>query len=191
MRRYVYKNHHQCTCPTRREIREVVMNDMNERPQPMTEVRVATLPSMAAMRYDQMHYDLGDVSRMHRYIFETICFSTMIWVEEHVENGVSCGYYTVHNSYFQVPQGVDLPEGQLMNEGHSYHDGDTEPYRGLGGEAYYRYRMYQLEDRLRELERTRVILPREEIRDIHAGIAQVGNRPIKAVHFDEDIFIME
>jgi len=186
MKRYVYRNHQQCTCPTRREIREAVHNDMNERPQPMSQIVVPVIPSMPPASLEHMRYDVGDSFRMTRYIFETVCFTTAIWVEEHVENGVSCGHYTTHHSYFQVPEGVELPQTELLNEGHSFHDEHIEVYRGLDGEAYYRYRMFELERRLRELEDTRVILPREDIDDIHAGRAIIDNQPVRLEYFEDD-----
>ena len=74
----------------------------------------------------------------------------------------------------------------MFNDGHSFHDEHIEVYRGLDGEAYYRYRMFELERRLRELEDTRVILPREDIDDIHAGRAIIDNQPVRLEYFEDD-----
>jgi hypothetical protein len=136
--------------------------------------------------------DLEMTSTMttYQHIFETVMFVSMVWTEESFDNsGLSLGYYDIFKSYFYVPRGIDLPSAELQQRGHSLYDRDTVHMRGvMEGDAYYQMRISELENRLRDLEETRTILPREEIRDIHAGRAEVGNRPIPSEYFDADIF---
>jgi hypothetical protein len=159
MRRYIYRDNQMSTYPRRREIREAVTEDMNQRPEnPMTAVRMPVIPSITTRSMENMMY--GDPIEIHQMVFESICFTTAKWIEEHTDDDTmtSCGHYNMYNSYFQVPQGVDLPQVELMNNGNTHHDEDTEPYRGMDGEAYYRFRMIELQARIDAMEsRTRPV----------------------------------
>lgn len=196
MRRYVIRDHNMCTMPLRREIREPTRRNLNEPPEhSVTHVQMPVIPAQAASWSPSVdrRMDMGMHMEMHSMVFETIEFVTLVWVEEHTDfaRETSCGHYNTFTSYFQVPRGAELPSSELINDGHSYHDEYTEPYRGLDGEAYYRYRMMELQRQLNRLETTRVILPREEITDIHAGAAVINNRPIRAHHFKDELFEVE
>ena len=191
MRNYLYRDHNACTMAHRREIREPVTRDLNERPRhPMTAVEMAVMPNIQVdERYDMMYGGMDIHST--QMVFETVRFTTMIWVEEHVEGLASCGHYHMINSYFQVPQGMNLPDVQVHPDGMMYHDEHTEPYNGLSGEGYYRVRMLELERQLERLERTRAVLPAEEIQDIGIAIEQGRDKPVPFQHFDENIFKVE
>ena len=194
MRRYVVRMHESCTTGRRREIRGPERRELNQQPDHViTEFQLPVMPQMMATvrdDYANMRYDQTDMYT-YRQLFETVCFSTMTWVEEHVEGGTSCGHHHIFDSYFQVPQGVDLPMAERVPDGAMYHDVDTEPYRGLSGEGYYRVRMLELERQLDDLQRTRAVLPREEIQDIGHAIEQGRDKPVPFEHFDENIFKME
>lgn len=189
MRNYLYRDHSQCTMPRRREIREPERTDLNERPQAITEVQMSVIPNMQAdLRWDG---PISEMIHVNRMLFETVKFTTMVWIEEHTEGSTSCGHYNMYTSHFQVPQGMNLPDVQVHPDGAMYHDTDTEPYRGLSGEGYYRLRMLELERQLERLERTRAVLPREEIQDIGRSLEQGRDKPVPFEHFDENIFKME
>lgn len=178
MRRYVYRDHRLCTMPRRREIREPVLRELNERPaQVMTEVRMSIMPT-------QMPSWSHETMEVYGMVFESIEFTTLMWIQEHEDRDMmtSVGHYNVFTSYFQVPQGMELPNCELMNDGHSFHDEYTEAYRGLDGEAYYRYRMMELQRRLDALERDNIILPQEEVEAIRADVRR---------HFDDELFHVE
>lgn len=196
MRRFMLRDHTACTCPTRREIREARNTDLNERPE-------QTLRAIASPVLPNVNHEVASsFSAMDRYYnreifhheFESVGVSTYIWIEEHVDHdfNVSCGHYHVVNSYFYMPRGADMSHMFPLAAGQLPYDEETEPYRGVDGEAYYRLRLLELERRLERLQRDRLILPEEQIRDIHAGVRQGGDKPIKTIdtYFDEDIFKM-
>lgn len=192
MRNYLYRDHSACTMPRRREIREPVQLDLNERPQPMTQVEMPIMPNMEVDESFNSMYGMATAMYANRMVFETVRFTTMVWVEEHTEGMSSCGHYHMINSYFQVPQGMNLPDVNVHPEHQPYHDEDTEPYRGLSGEGYYRVRMLELERQVEELTRTRAVLPQEEIRDIGIALEQGRDKPVPFEHFDdENIFRVE
>ena len=180
MRRYVYRDHRLCTMPRRREVREPVLRELNERPERvMTQIQMPIMPTPTRMpdRFDMMHTSMD----MYSMVFESVEFTTLMWIEEHADRDMatSVGHYNVFTSYFQVPQGMELPHAELLNDGHSFHDEYTEAYRGLDGEAYYRYRMMELQRRLDHLEEKNIILPQEEIDAIRDDVRR---------HFDDELF---
>lgn len=194
MRSYVYRNHESCSVGTqhRRETREPIVVDLNERPDNNYHER-QVMP-LTPVSYDTMSvYDTVSMANAHQHIFETVRFTSMIWLEESFsDDEISLGYYEVFNSYFYVPRKMELSNIELCEQGHSIYDRDTTPLASrMGGEEYYRWRISQLEDRLGELEEQRTILPREQINDIHAGRAEVNGKPIPAEYFENDIFELE
>ncbi len=192
MKRYLYMNNEQCTCPVRREIRDSLIYDINEKPRQSHQIIPGYRHVNTRETFLHTAHEGDDIfTQPNQHIFDNVCFSTMIWTEEYVSNDISYGYYTIYNSYFQIPQGIDLPQIPVINNEH-YGDGNTEPYFCQDEELYYRYRVSQLESRLNELERTRTILSREKINDIHGGMVVIRNKPIKVKCFDDDeIFRVE
>lgn len=192
MRRYITRDFRSCTGVRRREIRQPVTTELNEQPRSDTLiVACPVMPDIPFRRDINDHLSYDSRYEMRQYVFEHICFTTMIWIEEHVEGGTSCGHYRMYNSYCQVPRGLEVSNTTHLPEGSMYHDRDTEPYRGLDGEQYYRVRMMELERRLEEIQRDRIILPQEQINDIHAGIKQGRDKPVPMKYFDEDMFKVE
>ena len=186
MRQYVNRDHRNCTMPHRIEIREPVCHDLNEKP--VNSMMHRTIVDMPRYSINQ-DYNY-EVHTQHQMVFEVVTFSTLVWIETRVDEFslTSHGYYNIFRSYFYVPRGVELPQTELMIDNVVYHDTNTEPYHGLDGEAYYRYRLFELQRRLEELENERIILPREEIENIHNGVAVMNDKPIKVPQFDNDLF---
>jgi hypothetical protein len=193
MRSYIYRDHSQCTMGQRREIRSAEERDLNPRPEHMfTSVQMPIMPNLRIEdRFDMYSGMMTSEMNMTQMAFETVRFTTAFWMEEHVMGITSCGHYHFFHSYLQVPQGVELPHAELHQDGMMYHDSDTEPYRGLSGEGYYRVRMLELERQVENLQRTRAVLPAEEIRDIGIAIEQGRDKPVPFEHFDENIFKVE
>jgi len=185
MRTYVTVDHNNATARERRAIRENQVREMNERPQnPITEVAVRNTIIPTAMddpnSIRQSRIDCSSI------LFETICFRTLYWMEVDNYRGVSEGFYHEMRSYAQVPQGTDFNSDQLVPQGAMFDTGTADYH--LSDEQYYRHRISELETRLRTLETDRIILPREEIEDIHAGVRQMGDRPIPSEYFEENLF---
>ena len=194
MKTYVYRDHRNCTCDRRRELREPIQEDINQRPEQFMAVQqFPDMPTQSFEEWERASMMYEATMTFHRYVFETVRFSTMIWVEECTEFGISCGHYRIYNSYFQVPQDVELPAAELHPPGHTMHDADTEPFRGMNGEAYYRYRMFELQRRLDELEGNRPIVTREELSEIQQQIREGEDKPVPVfeTYFDDNDFRME
>lgn len=129
----------------------------------------------------------------HEEVFETHKIMTMMWQEEYRSGSVSFGQYQRFISYVQLPQGIDIHGlfNTYDSEIDMYIGSNTTPFRH-DTESSYRLRIIELEQRIRDIESgDRLILPREEINDIHNGTRDCHDKPVPVQYFDETIFKME
>ena len=191
MKRYITVDHTNATREDRRAIREPQVREMNERPRDEF-MQIEMMDSMMAapMMMQQNPMSFGNTfMNTYRMVFESVCFTTLYWMEVEVRDNVSHGFYHEMRSYCQVPQNVELSDIPMMQQGAMFDTGTADYH--LSDEQYYRHRIRELEDRLNTVEQTRTIVPQEEINNIHDGLAVVGDKPIPAQYFDEEIFTME
>lgn len=188
MRTYIVHKTHSTT-PNRREIREPIERELNECPNRdyinIDIPNITTPRSFNTSTFDHMY------ETVTREVFDICRLITMIWVESHVSDNTSFGYYNKFVSYFHLPHDITI-DGLIQHEPGEYIYGilDTIPYR-MNDETFYRCRISELENRLRELEEDKMIVTREELNEIHNGARDCHNKPIPVQYFDETIFELD
>lgn len=179
------------SAPERREIRAPIERELNVRPDQIHTSFDMPNTFRPMQRMDE--YDPLSTFTITREVFETCRFVTMVWVEVDTDGHVSNGYYNRFASYFQIPHDVELGElaqNLIPDYEDIYHRLGTVPER-MSDEMFYRHRIRQLEDRLRDVEENRMIVPQEELDAIHNGARDCHDKPIPVQYFDENIFEVE
>ena len=177
------------SAPNRRETREPIERELNECPnRDYVNINMHNIPSVRTFNtptVDHMY------STMTSEVFDNCRLITMIWTESHVSGNTSFGYYNKIVSYFQLPQDITI-DGLIQCEpgDYIYNRLDTTPYR-MNEEMFYRCRIIELENKLRELEEDKVIVTREELKEIHNGARDCHDKPIPIQYFDETIFELD
>ncbi len=179
MRTYIVHKVHS-TGQNRIETRDPIERELNERPN-RDNININMTHDVSLRSYD-----IQSIDNMYQTItselFDNCRLITMIWVESHVSGGTSFGYYNKFVSYFQLPHDITIDGLIRLEPGeHVYSRLNTTPYRM--DDMFYRHKIVDLENKLRELEKDKVIVTKEELNEI--------NKPIPVQYFDETIFEME
>lgn len=161
-------------------------------PKPDNDRRVYnTFQSLSVSTYDD---PFNSTSMMPSpVVFDAIQFIIMDWNHESYQNHTSFGYYDKYINYLFLPQDMEYHHlhAAHLDETDMYVRERTRPFRH-DAESDYRHRICELEDQLRSLESSdRLILPREEIDNIHNGARDCHDKPIPKQYFDENIFKVE
>lgn len=177
------------SAPNRRETREPIERELNERPNSdHVNINIHDIPSIRTFNTPSVDHMY---STMTSEVFDHCRLITMIWVESHVSGDTSFGYYNKFVSNFQLPQDITI-DGliQAPSEDYLYGVLDTIPYN-MDSEMVYRHRISVLENRLRELEEDKMIVTREELNEIYNGARDCHDKPIPVQYFDENMFELE
>lgn len=164
------------------ELRPPNVVEFNERPQ--HEYRVIDQPSMMPVSlHGENRYNLSMVMPTENLCFETIVVKFYRWVEDYDDEGTSFGRMSIFVNYVSVPRDHDITNM------FGYDESDSMDMRNA--ESFYRSHIHHLEQEIRELKENRLILPQEAIDNIHSGVHQLNDKPIKQQYFDDEIFEME
>ena len=188
MRTYIVHKVHS-TGQNRIETRDPIERELNERPN-RDNININMTHDVSLRSYD-----IQSIDNMYQTItselFDNCRLITMIWVESHVSGGTSFGYYNKFVSYFQLPHDITIDGLIKLEQGETvYNRLDTIPYR-MNDDMFYRHRIVELENKLRELEENKVVVTREELNEIHNGARDCHNKPIPVQYFDETIFELD
>ncbi len=147
MKTYCYKIHDHPSGGMVHEVRSPVIEDLGGPPN--NEVFRVRVPNMNTLNLIEEGINPIDTSfaRMQEQMFETICFRTMIWVEEYARGHLSCGHYRIYNSYASIPYGATVPR---QTEERDESESESERYAERIRELEVRFREEEMRLRLAE-----------------------------------------
>lgn len=158
-------------------------------PRPHSDVRIEYIMSPLSFHpiSNNSFIDQSVDQSMSIMNFEWIEFVYMKWIESEVVVGISHGRFIRFVNYMCLPPDVPMQNMYEMSD-----EEYNMPHDIRLREMDYQNRMAQLEQNLRTIEDgNRLILPQEEINNIHDGIRNGHDKPIKQKYFPDEIFKME
>lgn len=171
---------HRCDtrATSRREIREPIERDLNDRPQRLyTEMAMPNMFNMADWNADNTPISQTHMT-MTRVVFETHRVITMQWIEVEERDFVSHGYYNTFTSYYQMPSGITSNDMFEVQEGEDINARLGTISHRMTEEQFYRQRILELEQQVRAFEN------KNTETEIEEPIVQ-SDTPN---HFDDEIF---
>ena len=133
----------------------------------------------------ELNFDVRQLE-LEKNVFVYTELVMMKWNQRSVSDGISFGNYIQYINYICLPRGMNILD---LFQDHLSSINDIPLENNM--EILYRRRVIDLESQLRSLQERRVILPMEDIDDIHNGIGVCNGKPIKAEYFDEEMFKLE